>query len=281
MPDPNELTPQSAPRDLAALTLCKPYDLRLLAETHLAPIRTKEEKEAWFLLKTNEARAGYIFELLKRYDAQNGGPAHTNGAVVTAPDLGRAPVVNGAPTVPTNAPLANGSQVSAAGLGPSMPTVNVPPVAMGAAGPAPFIPQVPASAISAATAATAAATSGDKQSRARAPRNSSAEPPADLGANVMVLLQRILEGQDKNTAASSAQLAKITSSLEAHENITKQLDSLTRLLNSVWKVQTWLFMLMVQSQSAANNVSIIDVLRMAITDAEGFNALVDQAMGKG
>jgi hypothetical protein len=68
------LTPQTAPRDAAALMHYTPYQLRCFAEEHLAAVRTEEQKMAWFALRTNEARAAHTLELLERWDAKTPRP---------------------------------------------------------------------------------------------------------------------------------------------------------------------------------------------------------------
>jgi hypothetical protein len=278
--DPNELTPQTAPRDLAELAAKTPYQLRRLAETHLAGLRNEQEKMAWFGLKTPESKAAYILELLKRWDSQNGGPPHTANGVAApaqaAPALTREPVATApAPSVQSMAPVMPNGAVA-------MPHVNS---ATTAAGPG-FVASVAPSAIAAATAAAS-----DKPKTTRAPKTT-AEAPPDLGANVVNLLTRILDGQNatqerfdamqKQVAGILEDAASMKSSrVETLENnylvVQKQIEALTTMVQSSNQVLVWTLMTVATSNP---NASPIEVLRSAISDSESFPALVAQARGK-
>jgi hypothetical protein len=290
MPDPNELTPQNAPRDAALLAQYTPYQLRCLAEKYLAGIRDEKEKMGWFQLRTNEARAAYILELLKRYDGTTNGAAHTNG--VSAPSISaqapaaRAPVTS-APSVQSMAPVAAPGTAAP----PVGPTVNMPPSVAPTTGPAPFIPQVAPAAVAAAGAAA-----GEKAKRApRTTAAPAAELPADLGATIVNLLNRLLEGQDKASKGYEDMVRQVSNILEEaaamkssrvetleghYAALTTKMETLDNLVQSSWKVQTWLLMMLLQSQANANNADIVDVLRMAISDGDSFQTILAQARGK-
>jgi hypothetical protein len=280
--DPNELTPQTAPRDVAALAACTPYQLRRLAETHLAGLRNEQEKMAWFGLKTAESKAQYILELLKRWDVQNGGASHANGAAAPAipatPDMVRAPVTS-APSVAVQS-----MQPAAPNGAVNMPT-NSAPAAAGA-GPGPgFIPSITPSAVAAAAAAT-----GEKGKATRTPRTGSA--PVDLGADVVNLLNRILEGQEKAAKSYEDTARQVTNALSVEETgntkrleklegdllvIQRQLTALTTLLQNAQQAQIWALMILASTQP---NASPLEVLRSAVQDSESFPELVAQARGK-
>jgi hypothetical protein len=278
--DPNELTPQTAPRDVNALAACTPYQLRRLAETHLAGLRNEQEKMAWFGLKTPESKAQYILELLKRWDQQNPG-AHTNG--VSAP-------AQAAPAM-TREPVASAPAPAVQSMAPVMPSTNAAPQtnsapAVAGAGPG-FIPAVAPTAVAAATAAAS-----DKPKTTRTPRTAAAEQPVDLGANVVNLLTRILDQQTKDSERYDALVKQVTSILEeagsaktgrveALENnylvLQKQVDALVTMAQSTNQVLVWTLMAVATSNP---NASPLDVLRSAIGDSESFPALVAQARGK-
>jgi hypothetical protein len=288
--DPNELTPQSAPRDVTALAACTPYQLRRLAETHLAGLRNEQEKMAWFGLKTPESKAVYILELLKRWDTQNPGAAapHTNG--VAAPAAPAAPEIQRTP-VSTQPSTSNGVPVQQ--MQPVQPTVTTaPPIATPAAagaGMPGFIPVVAPSAVAAATAAAGAAS--DKPKTTRAPKTAGAAP-GDLGADVVNLLTRILEGQDKDRERYDAMQKSVANTLEEAASVKsgrleqvesnlsvlqKQVEGLITLQQSTSQVLVWTLMAVATSNPSA---SPLDVLRSAINDSDSFPALVQQARGK-
>jgi hypothetical protein len=306
MPDPNELTPQNAPRDAAALAEKSPFQLRLLAERHLGSLRSEAEKQAWYGLKTTDARVNYILDLLKRWDQQNPGAATpSNGVSATAtpaPVFERAPVVNtqaGPPTVQNMQPVPPMAGVPVAGATPTQfapPTVSMGPngmasVGVGGGGGPGFIPNVSQAAIAAAGAIAA----GEKP-KGRTPRTTAGTgAPADLGADVVNLLQRLLDGQEKdrerydvmqkNVASILEDAASMKSSrineLEAqYTALTTAMSTLTNLVESAWKVQIWTMMMLLQAQANEHGVSPIDVLRSAMEDANNFQSIVNQAMGK-
>lgn len=276
--DPNELTPQSAPRDVETLSKCTPYQLRRLAETHLAGLRNETEKMAWFGLKTPESKAQYILELLKRWDAQNGGAPHTNGvaapAVPATHDMTRTPVAS-APAVQSMQPAAPNGAVT-------MPVNNAPAAA--GAGPG-FVPNVALAAVAAATAAAS-----DKGKSTRTPKTTGATAPVDLGADVVNLLNRILEAQEKLTKTQEDTVRQVINTIEEAgagkklDKLTgdvivlhKQLEALSALVQHNNSLQTWVLMAIASTQP---NASPLDVLRSAIQDSESFPELVAQARGK-
>jgi hypothetical protein len=308
MADPNELTPQNAPRDAVALAEKSPFQLRLLAERHLGSMRTEAEKQAWYQLKTTDARVTYILELLKRWDQQNpGAAAPTNGVsghAMPAPVVERTPVVNsmasslqpgvqqmqpvapiGAPTTGFVPPPTTMTTPLTSGVG----VVGVAAAGAVTAGPG-FIPNVSPGAIAAAGAVAA----GEKPKRA--PKtNAGAGAAVDLGADVINFLQRLIDGQDKDRERYDAMQKNVSSILEEaasmkasritelevqYKALTAQMTTLTNLVESTWKVQIWTMMMLLQSQSAVNGVSPIDVLRSAIEDGNNFQSIVNQATGK-
>lgn len=270
--DQTELTPQNAPRDLAALAACSPYQLRRLAETHLAGLRNEQEKMAWFGLKTPESKATYILELLKRWDQQNPG-AHTNGVAApaqAAPALTRDPVTS----APVQAPAVQS-------LAPAIPQANSAP-AVAVPG---FIPAVAPGAVAAANAAAA-----EKPKTTRAPKTTAA--PGDLGADVVNLLNLIRDGQEKALKGYEDMTRTVTNILEEASSLKnsrvetlegnylvlqKQVETLTGMLQNMMQVQIWTLMAIATSNP---NASPLDVLRSAIGDSESFSGLVAQARGK-
>lgn len=291
--DPNELTPQNAPRTAPELRQKEIFRVRRLAEIHLASIRTDEEKLAWYSMST-DARINYVVALLKRWDEQNPGgyqpdAAATNGtaAVATpAPEATRAPV--------TSAPATRAPAVQQ--MTPMLPngapgTVTVPPALFAGtttAGAAPLIPQVSTSAVAAAVSATA----DNKPKRAPKTTAITEAPPADLSADIINLLNRISKAQEDDRERFAGLLEGVQKTLEEAASaknsrleqqlklIEERLAGLEPWMASTSQLQTWLLMIMLSNQADTTNSSPVDVLRQALEASANFNAIVAQARGK-
>jgi hypothetical protein len=277
MPNHIELTPQTAPRTAQELVKFTPIELRLLTDNHLAALRTDKEKMAWFELKTQDAKANYILALLKRWDEQNPG-MHTNGATSIAGS--NAPVIARAPVTAPDAPAPDAESLRKWG------TMGPPPAQNGASGPAVVSP----AALAAAVAATA-----DKPGK-RQPKTTAAEPPADLSANVIDLLNRILNGQDTTRVSTEKLHAQILSTLEdaasskgsrvtalesKYEELARQIEAISDMANSIMKTQMWALMALLNAQSEITETSVVDILRCAIRDSDNLQAMVKVVMSSG
>jgi hypothetical protein len=236
----------NAPRTIEELAKLTPVAMRQLTEMHLAAQRTDEEKMAWFGLNTPEAKAHYMLTLLKRWDEANGVVEHMNGA---APQASRAPVTNGA-----SAPAATTG----------------------------FIPAVAPAAVAVAQAATM---DTGKAKATRQPKTSEDKAAPDLGADILKLLGRVLEGQEAlgkrfETALETASSAK-NSRLEATcEALIAQNKSLAEMLTSISYQQTWALMALLTYVADQNETSVIDLLRTTIGTSENFQGLATIARGK-
>lgn len=289
MPDPIALTPQTAPRTAQELCKFTPIELRLLTDNHLAGLRSDKEKMAWFELKTQDAKANYILSLLKRWDENNPG-MHTNGATsistpaAVAPEVVRTPVTaSPAPAVPST---------TDADILRKWGTMGPPPSQNGA-GHAEAAP----AAVSPAALASAVAATADKPKRQPRTTNAAAttEPPADLSATVINLLNRLLEGQEAVACSTEKLHAQIMSTLEdaasskgsrvtalesKYEALESQMQAISDMSNTIMKTQMWALMATLSGQSVTMKTSVIDVLRCAIHDSDDLQAMVKVIMGK-
>lgn len=261
------LTPHTAPRTVEGLSKETPFKLRLLVQT-LGGMETAEQKMAWHDAKTPEARATYVLQLLKNWDEANPGAATS------------------APAAPAPAPHMNGAAQPLQTTGTATtPAYRVPPVQL---------PTVDPSALTAAAAALA-----DTKPR-RSPKTSTETPEpaktADVGTDVVNLLNRLAESieNDKDrfkalekkviTILDGAASAK-SSRLEVVENkyneLHKELGTVLQYLSWNNDVQKWTLMALLTFMQESVGTSPKDALGMAISDsaADSFQKLVDEATG--
>lgn len=275
------LTPHTAPRDLDSLLRETPFKLRLLAQS-LGGLTTEEQKMGWHQLQTNEARANHILSLLKQWDAANPGAARPAAGGAGSP-LAPPPTTNGAHQ-PVAAPAPQ-----APSFAPSfqMPVTNIQPQAVAAPGAPPAVSQ------QAAAGAQAAAGS---EKRTRAPRTSGgAEAGAELGGQVLGLLNTILGGlkadadqrqefQRNLTAlletAASDKTSRVTALESKYGEMHETLKHLSAAMQSQSNLQLWTLMAFLTFMENSMGVGMVEILRAAINDSAMFQKLVDQAMGK-
>jgi hypothetical protein len=277
------LNPHTAPRDIAALIKETPFKLRLLVQA-LGGLSNEQEKMAWHNMQTPEARAQHVLMLLQIWDKANPGAAsppppaaHTNGA--TAPAVA-------APAPAAVSPAQALTGFAAPGL---QPMAAIPAGMMGAA------PQVAAVASGAAAAVAEAA--GESKSR-RNPRTSTsngtpAPAPAGgdaaLGAEVVGLLNRVVQTLEKNDELHKNALAKVVSVVEeASESkssrvteLEKKYSELQGNLSSLYQMQKITLMAFLTFMEGSMGASMTDLLGAAISDSASFDQLVAKATGKG
>lgn len=291
------LTPQTAPRTVEALLQETPFKLRLLA-TELGGLTTEEQKMAWHQMTNAEQRTKYVLDLLKQWDTANPGAARPtqaapangvqNGAHVPAPTMQQPPMQAPPAMMPG---FSTGQQAFAAPqpvtpVPAAMAGMGAPPV-----GPAAVSPQA------AAQAAAATQTEGGKTSR-RQPRNGSATTDtasADLGAQVVTMLQTILNGlgqeaqnrmgwqkqiTDMLEEAASSKGSRVTALEQKYNEVAQALHSLSAAVQQQSQLQIWTLMAFLTLAEQQTGASITQILGAAIADSAMFQKLVDQATGK-
>ncbi len=271
------LTPHTAPRSLEGLLKETPFKLRLLVGA-LKGLESEQQKMAWHGLQTNEARAQHALTLLQQWDAANPGaaqPAAQTNGVHTPP---QAPPQAPPPTTSFQAP-----QTSF--------TAPMQPVAPGM-----VAPGAPAAVAPQAAAQAQAAAGENKTTSKRQPRTGGAEAGgADLGAQVVSMLQTILNGlaaeaqqriEFQKTVTSILEEASTgkTSRVEALEakniEITESLRHISGALQSQSQLQIWTLMAFLTLAEQQTGASTTEILGAAIQDSAMFQQLVDKALGK-
>ena len=245
------LTPQTAPRTIEGLKTQSPLKLRILMET-MGGLKTPEEKMAFHNLKTADARADWMLKELLKWDTANGFVPGAPAAAVPA-------------AAPAPAPIATQRQ-----------PVNHPT--------APTVAAVDPAAMAAAAAATA-------EPAKRQPRTTSAkaaaEAPAgnaDLGAEVMALLNQVLAASTQNSSALTIVTRTLdTAGKNSDARVTALEQTVVQLgerMKAMQQLQEWTLMALLTSLQETLGVGITDILGTAISDAEQLGALVDSATGK-
>ena len=262
MPTP-ALTPQNAPRDLEQLKLESPFQLRCLL-LKLGCLTNEEEKMTWHNMQTPENRASHVLGILQAYDRATGTPG---GATQTV-------------TAPPGYNTAGGAQQVAPVMMPQQM--------------APQVPLVSQAAVSAATAATA-------EKPKRSPRTSAASgtetpsAPADLGAEVINLLNRVLDSNNKLEEkydafakkivgtieeAASSKTSRVTALENKHAELAAQLTQVLAYQQSAQQMQTWTLMAFLTFMQESMGASIPALLGAAISDSAQFQQLLNKATGK-
>jgi hypothetical protein len=145
--------------------------------------------------------------------------------------------------------------------------------------------------VGAANIATATAATTDKPKPSRAPKTSAdvpAGPPANLGADVVNLLTRILEGQDKlGTTVSgiieeaASKKSTRTDTLEkGYATLASEVSALRTELANIGHFCIWSLLIQLDAQAQALNVSSIDILQTAMKGESDLGALMQTARGK-
>lgn len=272
------LNPHTAPRDLAGLMKETPFKLRLLVQA-LGGLNNEKDKMAWYDLKTAEARGQYALQLVQAWDRANPGaaqpppPAATNGAV--------APAVAAPAPMTMQTPGQALTGFATPGLQPMAP---VPAAMMGA-------PPAVAQVAPGAAAAVAGATS-DKPKRQPRTSTSNGEAPAGgdvgLGAEVVNLLNRVVQEIEKNGEMHKAALAKIVSVVEdaadgKNSRVTAleaKHNELQQSLGTLYQMQKITLMAFLTFMENSMGAGMVDILGAAITDSQSFDQLVAKATGK-
>jgi hypothetical protein len=264
------LLPQTAPRTLEGLINQSPMRLRFLVRDYLGGLQNDADKMAWHALTTSQARAEYVLQLLKNWDAANPGAAAPQGPAPAPQVQGYQPPIqqpqtNGATSYGPNTQMANG-----------VPVQQMAPVAPGPATVAP-------GAVAAAAAATA-----DKPRRT--PRTSSTleQQPADVGANILELLTRLtgaIDSSQQSTLnaltsfkaileeAASGKTSRLTLLETAHANLDAK-------INAVLSLQRIMLMSVLNFMQEQSGMGILDLLGTAIEDSARLDQLIQQAQGK-
>lgn len=310
----SNLTPHTAPRTLEQLMAETPFKLRLLL-TDLGGLKTEEQKMAWHQLNNAEARANHVLALLKAWDQANPGaatppaapPPQANGvhqpvpqqpppqAFQPPPQAFQPPM--GQPAFqqppPQQAPQGfpqNGFVPPQGGFVAPQPIAPVPAQVAGApGGPPPVSPQ----AAAAATQATQAETG--KGGSKRQPRTSGAAGDAELGAQVLGMLQTILQGLGTEAESRQAWQKQLTEMLEEaatgkasrvtaleqkYAELTQVLASVSQALQNQQQLQIWTLMAFLTLAEQQTGGSVVQILGQAISDSPMFSKFVDQATGK-
>lgn len=232
------ITPHIAPRTIEGVRGLSALTLRSLVSS-CGGLNTPAQKMAYHSLQTHEARADYVLKCLHEWDAANPGAA--------APS-------NGAPT------------------GVAVPVQPVPASSL-----APQVAQVSPQAAQAAQ--QAAADRPRRSPRTSTPEASPTTPsaPADLGSEVIRLLQQVLKETETNTECYRA-IEKAAAASQAGSD--KRLAELSQQVANLAQVQTWTLTAFLTFASETLKVPVSDILGVAIGDSDNFQQLVRNATGK-
>jgi hypothetical protein len=286
------LTPQTAPRDLNALMQETPFKLRLLLND-MGQLSTDDQKMAWHALTNNEGRATHVFNILKAWDAANPGQARpatngtANGAMAPQP---MPQMMQMQQQQPMQQPPQQPQMMQTPFQMPGAPiaTAPIPAAAVNPIGPA----QVSQQAAAAATAATA----GEKTST-RKPRTTAANAggDADLGAQVVSMLQTILTGLGQDVEnrgkwqtqitsileeAATGKASRVTALEQKYGEMLQTMQHISSALQAQQNLQIWTIMAFLTLAEQQTGAGTIDILRSAISDSAMFQKLVDSATGK-
>lgn len=274
------LTPHTAPRTLDGLLKETPFKLRLLVGA-LGGLATEEQKMAWHGLQTNDARAKHALDLLQRWDAANPGaaaPPAVNGAAAHAPP----------PQTMPQQPPQQGFVAPQTQFQMPAPMQPVAPGAVAPGAPPPVAPQA---------AAQAQAAAGEGKTSKRQPRTggTSDAGSADVGAQVVTMLQTILgglqaEAQQRNEfqarliamleEAASSKTSRVTALEGKYGEVLATLQHLSSSVQSMSNLQLWMMMAFLTLAEQQTGAGITDILGAAINDSAMFQKLVDKALGK-
>jgi len=316
----SNLTPQTAPRTLEGLMSETPFKLRLLL-TDLGGLQTEEQKMGWHQLSTPEMRAQHVLAVLKNWDQANPGVAQPPPPPMQQPMNGQ---MNGTHVpqqqMPQQPPMQQPMGLTGSGAAQGfMPPqgfpvqgFQMPGQVPGFVAPQPVMP-VPAGTVMApgappmvsqqAAQAAAAATQSEtpKKGGKRSPTNNGvdagtgAAAPADLGAQVLSMLQTVLQGlgneannrmawqkqiTDMLEEAASSKASRVTALESKYGELATALHSLSEALQTQQRLQIWTLMAFLTLAEQQTGASVVQILGTAISDSAMFNKFVDQATGK-
>lgn len=250
----SKVTPQSAPRDAEGLMKLGIFQLRLLIES-MGHLKDEQEKMAFAKMQTPE-KVALAQQLLANWDKANGGGG--NG------------VANGvmAPAMP--APMMMPPQ--------GMPVMQVDPAQVAAAAAAAVPPPPPAAA---------------KRTPSTAESRSTAAG-ADLGADIVNLLNRLSAQQDEMNSTLAAGIKELTGSVaevakanhghaENYKAVYGALQNMNGAINLVALQSKLAMALVLPLAEQVLGASREDILRMTLGDVDSIQAFIQQATtpGKG
>lgn len=314
-------TPQTAPRTIEELEKISAFQLRTLLNK-MGCLNTPENMIAWNALPSQRDKAKFTLEYLKQYDAANGAPPQVQTTMVApsgpAPMAGppQSPLPMTPPPGPQPAPPPGAVTPVAGGYfqqQPPMPTVNghgpsyvngqlnpvaaqAPVMPMSAVAPqqvAPVPAPGPAVVDPSAAAAAATAAAPATTSRKREPKTSTAPNPADanLGVEVLNLLNAIKAGQElQNTALSQAREASVATadlmtrnegrlgSIETSVGgLSKAVQELTDQVKALGAYQSLVLRAVVMILEQQNQTGAIEILQVLIPESSALPMLISQA----
>lgn len=249
----SKVTPESAPRDPEGLAKLGIFQLRVLIEA-LGALKNEQEKMAFAKMQAPQ-KVELAHQLLAQWDKAHGAGGPTNGV---------APMTGVAPTMPTPAMMPP----------QSMPVTQVDPAAVAAAAQA-AVPQVQAPVT-------------------RQPRTSSKEaaPDVNLGADVVNLLNRIVQQNDEANSTLAAgikdilnQVSETAKANQTHaanyKAVFGALSTITATLQTVAMQSKLAMALVLPLAEQVLGASREDILNATLGDLETVQAIVQQATQSG